>query len=77
MAASLNFSVVLFAANKRVKTVGTENHSPAEILRHMVFLRSSAGRKTSIKVKHRLVTDQPSIQGGWTASMQPQQHASQ
>ncbi|KAK9828522.1 hypothetical protein WJX72_000542 [[Myrmecia] bisecta] len=59
-------------ANKRTRTVGIENHTPAEILRHMIFLRSSVGRKTANKIKHRTVTDRPSIQGTWTPSMQAQ-----
>ena len=46
------------------------NDPPEEVLRQAVHLRSCAGRKASLVVKHRTQTKNPSIQGEWTSQLQ-------
>jgi large subunit ribosomal protein L43 len=54
--------------NGRVRSVSMKNDDAAEILRQMMNLRSTVGRRTSTgsksnrQVKQRIVTSQPSIQ---------------
>lgn len=55
--------------NGRVRSVSMKNDDAVEILRQMMNLRSTVGRRTSTgsksnrQVKQRIVTSQPSIQG--------------
>lgn len=61
--------------NGRVRSVSMRNDDPVEILRQMMNLRSSVGRKTTCgrksnrQIKERVVTQQPSIQGRWTPAL--------
>jgi hypothetical protein len=50
--------------------VTLRNHLPEEILRQAAYLRSSTGRKASLRVKHRTQTVTPSIQGQWNPKVQ-------
>lgn len=56
--------------NGTVRTVGLRNATPQEVLRQAGYLRSSTGRKTSLQVKQRQVSRNPSIQGRWTPEVQ-------
>lgn len=49
------------------RSVDLRNQDVEEVVRQAVMLRSSAGRKASLKIKHRRVTKSPSIQGAWQA----------
>lgn len=63
--------------NGRVRSVSMRNDDAAEILRQMMNLRSTVGRRTSTgrksnrQVKQRVVTSQPSIQGPMVAEEHP------
>lgn len=52
--------------NGRDRVVGVKNQSADEVLEHATRLRNSTGRKV-LKLRHRHVTKQPSIQGTWMA----------
>lgn len=64
--------------NGNVRAVGLRNAAADQVLQQATLLRNSAGRKTSLKVKHRKVFPKekgdasqyvsPSVQGGWTAA---------
>lgn len=66
------------AGNGNVRAVGLRNAAADQVLQQATLLRNSAGRKTSLKVKHRKVFPKekgdasqyvsPSVQGGWTAA---------
>jgi len=62
--------------NGRVRSVSMKNDDAVEILRQMMNLRSTVGRRTSTgsksnrQVKKRVVTSQPSIQGPMVAAEQ-------
>ncbi|KAL4534463.1 hypothetical protein Ndes2526B_g05401 [Nannochloris sp. 'desiccata'] len=56
--------------NGNTRMVTLRNHLPEEILRQAAYLRSCAGRKTSLRVKQRTQTATPSIQGQWNAKVQ-------
>ena len=68
---------MLLAVNGNTRVVGVKNLQDTDILRHAVFLRSSAGRNTANKIKHRQILPtvytkdgkrisvSPSVQGGW------------
>lgn len=60
----------IHAGNGNARSVSIRNQPPDEILRQAVYLRSSAGRKASLQVKHRTQTETPSIQGAWTPQLQ-------
>jgi large subunit ribosomal protein L43 len=57
-----------FYVNGRVRSVGLKNESPGEVLRQVMNMRSTVGRRTSTgtkanrSVKQRVVTSTPSIQ---------------
>ena len=44
--------------------------APEEALRQAVYLRSSTGRKASLRIKERTQTKNPSTQGRWTSQLQ-------
>ena len=54
----------------RSRTVDVSNAAPEEVLRQAALLRSSAGRKSTLQVKQRVVSHQPSVQGRWTPAVQ-------
>jgi hypothetical protein len=53
-----------------VRSVGLRNADPAEVLRQALYLRSSSGRRASLRVKARVQTRTPSVQGAWTPELQ-------
>lgn len=55
------------------RAVDLRNNDPEEVLRQAVLLRSSAGRKTTLRIKKRHQTSKPSIQGTWTPTTHPTQ----
>lgn len=65
--------------NGRIRSVSMKNDDTVEILRQLMNLRSTVGRRTSTgsksnrQVKQRVVTSQPSIQGPLLSDHQ-QQH---
>jgi hypothetical protein len=58
------------ADNSTERTVALRNMDPPEILRQAAYLRGSAGRKASLRVKQRTQTRRPSVQGAWTPDVQ-------
>jgi hypothetical protein len=59
------------AGNGTVRNVGVKNESDEEILRHVMTLRSAAGRSTHVKVRERHVQ---LSEGGQRASASIQVH---
>lgn len=47
-----------------------KNQDPNQIMRQARYLRDALGRKTTKRVKERVQTKLPSIQGTWTAELQ-------
>ena len=66
--------VPLSVGNGNGRSVPLRNSDPVEILKQMMLLRSSAGRKTALQVKKRTVTGKPSVQGRWSQDVQKALH---
>jgi hypothetical protein len=56
--------------NGTSRSVDMRNQNPNQIMRQARYLRDALGRKTSKRVKERVLSKLPSIQGTWTAELQ-------